>query len=81
VRAQPHPIPRHPVPLARTPASPVDPEDEAEVPFVDRPCYEFNSRLRLTMNDRRCEHCAHYLTARCPHIEEFLDNVEELSPE
>ncbi|MGD0718442.1 MAG: hypothetical protein ABSA15_02525 [Thermoplasmata archaeon] len=51
------------------------------MPFVDRPCYEFNSRLRLTMNDRRCEHCAHYLTARCPHIEEFLDNVEELSPE
>jgi len=81
VRAQTHPVPRHPVPLARTPTSVSDTDEEEVAPFIDRPCYVFNPRLRLTMNDRRCEHCAHYLTPRCPSVEEFLDNVEELSPE
>lgn len=81
MRAQSHPVPRHPVPLARTPSSLSGVEEEDETPFVDRPCYVFNNRLRLRMNDRRCEHCAHYLTPRCPHVEEFLDNVEDLSPE
>jgi hypothetical protein len=55
--------------------------DEEEDRFVDRPCYEFNSLLRPAWNDRHCEHCRHYLTARCPHIDEFLDDVEDLTPE
>ena len=56
-------------------------EEEDEDKFVNRPCYEFNSALLPTWNDRRCEHCRHYLTSRCPHIDEFLDDVEDLSPE
>ena len=57
--------------------SDVDEEDR----FIDRPCYEFNNDLTAMWNDRHCEHCRHYLTARCPHIEEFLDDVEDLTPE
>ena len=49
--------------------------------FVDRPCYEFNTLLRAAWNDGHCDHCRHYLTARCPHIGDFLDDVEDLTPE
>jgi hypothetical protein len=52
-----------------------------EVKFVDRPCYEFNRQLGPSANDRHCEHCRFYLTAHCPHIDEFLDDVDDLSPE
>jgi len=48
---------------------------------VNRPCYEFNDDLHSAWNDRHCQHCRHYLTARCPHIDEFLDDVEDLTPE
>ena len=60
-----------------------DPRDETteEDKFIGRPCYVFNSALRSNLNDTRCSHCRHYLTARCPHIDEFLDDVEELMPE
>lgn len=67
------PTPSRPTPIAES-------EDEEER-FVNRPCYEFNSLLRPAWNDRHCEHCRHYLTARCPHIEDFLDDVEDLTPE
>ena len=71
-------LPVHfPTPAPPTPAGP----EEDPNRFVDRPCYEFNSLLRLAWNDRHCEHCRHYLTARCPHIEDFLDDVEDLTPE
>jgi len=56
-------------------------DDEEEDRFVNRPCYEFNEDLTTLWNDRHCEHCRHYLTARCPHIDEFLDDVEDLTPE
>jgi hypothetical protein len=49
--------------------------------FVNRPCYEFNGALARGMDDTHCMHCRHYLTARCPHIDEFLDDVEDLEPE
>ena len=49
--------------------------------FVGRTCYVFNPQLRTTLNDTRCSHCRHYLTPRCPHIDEFLDDVEDLAPE
>ena len=55
--------------------------DEGEDRFLDRPCYEFNPQLLPGWNDRHCSHCRHYLTARCPHIDEFLDDVEDLTPE
>ena len=56
-------------------------DDEEADRFVNRPCYEFNDDLTTLWNDRHCEHCRHYLTARCPHIDEFLDDVEDLTPE
>jgi hypothetical protein len=49
--------------------------------FFNRPCYEFNPALARGMDDAHCRHCRHYLTARCPHIDEFLDDVEDLEPE
>ena len=68
-----------------TPPAPARPAATAggdeEHKFFDRPCYEFNRQLEPAWNDRFCEHCRHYLTARCPHIDEFLDDVEDLSPE
>lgn len=70
-------IPAHVPATAPTASYP----DEDEDRFVDRECYEFNSRLLVSWNDRHCSHCRHYLTARCPHIDEFLDDVEDLSPE
>ena len=56
-------------------------EEEDEGRFVDRPCYVFNRTLPPAFDDRHCGHCRHYLTARCPHIDEFLEDVEDLSPE
>jgi hypothetical protein len=70
-------IPVHAPILERAPSIP----DEEEDRFIDRPCYEFNSQLLAGWNDRHCSHCRHYLTARCPHIDEFLDDVEDLTPE
>lgn len=56
--------------------------DEApERPYFNRPCYEFNARLGTSENDRHCVHCRHYLTPRCPELAEFLDDVDDLSPE
>ena len=68
----------HPPDLLR-PSTPAASEDTEK--FFDRPCYEFNRLLATAWNDKYCEHCRHYLTARCPHIDEFLDDVEDLSPE
>jgi hypothetical protein len=56
-------------------------ETEDESRFFDRPCYAFNRTLPTAYDDRHCSHCRHYLTSRCPHIDEFLDDVEELGPE
>ncbi len=56
-------------------------EPEEEPKFFDRPCYEFNRGLAAAWNDKYCQHCRHYLTARCPHIDEFLEDVDDLSPE
>jgi len=78
VRASFH-VPVHPP--APTRPFPTDPDEEDEERFTNRPCYEFNSELENGANDRHCSHCRHYLTARCPHIDEFLDDVEDLSPE
>lgn len=55
-------------------------EDDADR-FVGRDCYVFNPSLRANLDDTQCGHCRFYLTARCPHIDEFLDDVEDLSPE
>jgi hypothetical protein len=70
--------PAHPQLIGRPAARP---EESEETRFFDRECYEFNRLLEPAWNDRYCEHCRHYLTSRCPHIDEFLDDVEDLSPE
>ncbi|MGA7922643.1 MAG: hypothetical protein WCA77_01535 [Thermoplasmata archaeon] len=49
--------------------------------FVGRSCYAFNHQLSTHLDDTRCSHCRYYLTARCPHIDEFLDDMDEMSPE
>jgi hypothetical protein len=71
------PLPSRPLP----PASPSEGTDEDEDRFTNRPCYEFNRQLLPSWDDKHCSHCRHYLTARCPHIDEFLDDVEDLTPE
>ena len=73
--------PRLPVHLPpETPRAVASDEGEPDR-FVGRECYVFNPQLRPSMNDTHCSHCRFYLTARCPHIDEFLDDVEDLSPE
>jgi hypothetical protein len=56
-----------------------DPDDEDK--FIGRPCYEFNKSLKPALDDTRCGHCRMYLTAQCPHIDDFMDDVEDLAPE
>jgi hypothetical protein len=78
--------PRTPVhsplaPRGYIPPSLGEEEGDDEDRFTNRPCYEFNAQLRSAWNDKHCSHCRYYLTARCPHIDEFLDDVEDLSPE
>lgn len=73
-------IPVHGPPLPRDPRDPME-SDDGEDRFIGRPCYVFNPSLRSSLDDTRCSHCRLYLTARCPHIDEFLDDVEDLSPE
>ncbi len=70
------PVPPRPLPYPNEPE-----EEEDEESFVNRACYEFDHRLGVSFNDKHCRHCRHYLTARCPHIDEFLEDVEDLSPE
>ncbi|MCI4367932.1 MAG: hypothetical protein L3K08_09275 [Thermoplasmata archaeon] len=72
-------VPVH-LPVAPPPVRDVEEEPGSER-FVGRECYVFNPQLRTGLNDTHCAHCRFYLTARCPHIDEFLDDVEDLSPE
>ena len=58
-----------------------DRTEEDEDPFVGRDCYVFNPSLKPALDDTRCAHCRFYLTAQCPHIDEFMDDVEDLAPE
>jgi hypothetical protein len=76
-RSPPHP----PYGVRPLPAPPEQEEESEAERFTNRPCYEFNRQLLPAWNDKHCSHCRHYLTARCPHIDEFLDDVEDLSPE
>jgi|GEM_PF-1508394 len=51
-------------------------EDEPDK-FCNRECYVFNVKLEGTLDDKCCKHCKLYLTLQCPHISEFMDEVEE----
>jgi hypothetical protein len=64
----------------RTPKEPAE-AAEGEDRFRHRPCYVFNPALKSNLNDEACGHCRYYLTASCPHIDEFIDDVEDLTPD
>ena len=74
--------PRMPVHLPPQPVRATYDEDPSDSErFVGRECYVFNPQLRTSLNDTHCSHCRFYLTAQCAHIDEFLDDVEDLSPD
>jgi hypothetical protein len=54
-----------------------DDEDE----FCNRECYEFNEKFPEDLDDKCCMHCIMYLTLNCPHINDFIDDIEELDPD
>ena len=74
------PISHRIAPSWRAPKEPAEAPD-SEDRFRNRPCYVFNSALKTALDDKGCGHCRFYLTANCPHIDEFIDDVEELSPD
>lgn len=45
--------------------------------FCNRECYVFNVKIEGALDDKCCKHCKLYLTLQCPHINEFMDEVEE----
>ena len=53
-------------------------EPPEQPPFTGRPCYDFNPRLKSQLDDTSCYHCRHYLTTRCPHLDEFLERIDEM---
>ena len=59
----------------------VEEEEGDEAPRRGRPCYVFNPVLKRSLDDTACEHCRFYLTSRCPHLDEFMEDLEEMSPE
>jgi hypothetical protein len=52
-------------------------EEEDPDKFCNRECYAFNVKLEAGLDDKCCKHCKLYLTLQCPHISEFMDEVEE----
>lgn len=57
---------------------PFNVEDEGEeFDFCGQPCYAFNDALGADLDDSCCEHCKNYLTTQCPHIDFFLEEMEE----
>ncbi|MEM3396129.1 MAG: hypothetical protein QW620_00910 [Thermoplasmata archaeon] len=44
-------------------------------------CYVFNDSLDAILDDGTCEHCRYFLTTRCPHVDEFLEEVEDMEPD
>ncbi|MEW5760717.1 MAG: hypothetical protein AB1779_08120 [Candidatus Thermoplasmatota archaeon] len=44
-------------------------------------CYEFNPKFEPSQDDMECEHCRKYLTTECPHLEDFMEVIDELEPE
>jgi len=56
-------------------------EDDSVEPFCERECYEFNSKLEGSLDDKCCIHCNLYLTLRCPHLKDFMDDIDGLDPD
>ena len=57
-------------------------EEDVYLPIMDRArCFQRHPHLSPEFEDLRCEHCANYLTMQCPHIDLFIDDVEDLEDE
>ncbi len=69
------------MPPKKTSRAPSPEPPPSPPPFTGRPCYEFNLRLKSGLNDTACYHCRHYLTTRCPHLDEFMDRLDDLEGE
>ena len=80
MRNSTRPISHRVLPTWRPPKEVVEPSD-SEDRFRNRPCYVFNPALKSSLDDKGCGHCRFYLTSSCPHIDEFIDDVEDLSPD
>lgn len=80
MRNSARPIIHRVLPTWKSPKESSEPAD-SEDRFRNRPCYVFNTALKTSFDDKRCDHCRFYLTASCPHIDEFIDDVEDLSPD
>ncbi len=48
----------------------------SEEELMDMECYVFNDKLGEDFDDGICEHCIHYFTTKCPHIEEFIEDED-----
>ncbi len=51
-------------------------QDDVSGPAELLPCYEFNVRLSISMDDGTCGHCRKFLTMECDNIEDFIDEEE-----
>ena len=51
-------------------------EEEDGEEWMDMACYEFNERLPVHLDDRRCVHCRKYLTLACPQIDELMEEAD-----
>jgi hypothetical protein len=59
-----------------------DDQDTDEVePFCNRACYVFNKRLERSKDDKCCVHCNLFLTLACPHLSDFMDDIDGLDPD
>jgi hypothetical protein len=52
-------------------------EEGMDEKTCNRECYQFNPKMTPELDDKCCKHCRLYLTLQCPHIKEFMDEVDE----
>ena len=53
-------------------------EEGDEDEFRFRECYLFNEKIDEELNDERCTHCRKFMTLNCEHIEEFIEDEDEV---
>lgn len=56
-------------------------DEEETQDFCGRDCYVFNPKFPDSMNDDCCVHCKMFLTIQCPHLDDFMDEVDGLDPD
>lgn len=55
--------------------------EDGPIPLEQMECYVFNDGLDPMLDDGTCEHCKYFLTTRCPHVDEFLEEFEDMEPD